>query len=544
MHPQRVNARDLLTSLLCHCSSVKHLSQIYGFMVPRGLDQDALLLSKFIHACSTMGFLGYGFSAFTHHTHQPDIYLHNTMIKALSRQPHTAKDAIFLYNQLQALGLRPDSYSLPFALKAVVSLPAAIQVGREIHCQAIGTGLDCDVHVGTALIQMYSTCGCVSDARKLFDGMCIRDVASWNAMVAGYAKVGEVDSARNLFECMPERNVISWTTVIAGYVQVDRPSEAILVFRRMQLENVEPDEVAVLSALSACAHLGALELGEWIHNYIDKHRLRKTIPLSNALIDMYAKSGNIKKAIDVFENMNDRSVITWTTIIAGLALHGLGREALEMFTRMEKAHIKPNSVTLIAVLSACSHVGFVEMGRWHFYSMESRYGIKPKIEHHGCMIDLLGRAGCLQEAQEIVREMPFEANGVIWGSLLAASRIHGDVELGERALQHLTRVEPHNSGNYTILSNIYATVGRWKEAGIIRKVMRDKGLKKMPGGSSIEVNNRVNEFNAGDRSHPQSERIYKVLSLINKQLKMAGYALHEFDEGSGCCSSSIVHDLV
>ncbi|RVW48820.1 Pentatricopeptide repeat-containing protein [Vitis vinifera] len=265
-------------------------------------------------------------SIFTHKT-RPDIYLYNTIIKALSN-PELATEAILLYNRILASDLRFDTYSLPFVLKAVVRL-LAIHVGRQIHCQAIGTGLVSDIHVVTALIQMYSSCGCVSEARQLFDGVCFRDVAFWNAMVAGYAKVGDVDNARHLFERMPERNVISWTAVIAGYAQMDRPNEAITMFRRMQLEEVEPDEIAMLAALSACAHLGALELGEWIHNYIDKHGLSKIVPLNNALIDMYAKCGKIEKALEVFKNMEHKSVITWTSMIDGWLYMGLEEKPLK-----------------------------------------------------------------------------------------------------------------------------------------------------------------------------------------------------------------------
>ncbi|PSR86930.1 Pentatricopeptide repeat-containing protein [Actinidia chinensis var. chinensis] len=519
-------AEDKLLPLLSVCSDPKQLHQAHGFMVRRGLHHDNLLLSSFIESCSVLGLWDYAYSAFTHTTttnHQTtDIYLYNTIIKALSRQPHSAKLAIILFNNIHRVpGLRPDTYSFPFALRAVIRL-SAIHVGTQIHCQTLAAGLDCDLHVFTALIQMYASCRCVPDARKLFDGMLFRDVTSWNAIVAGYAKIGDIDSALELFEQMPERNVVSWTCVIAGYSQADRPRDAIFIFRRMQVEGagVEPDGVALLAVLSACASLGTLELGQWIHNYINKRGLHKTVPLNNALIDMYAKSGNIRKAIQVFENMKHKSVITWTTIISGLALHGLGREALEMFSRMERESMKPNDITFIAVLSACSHVGLVEMGRSYFNIMYSRYGLKPKIEHYGCMIDLLGRSGCLQEAQDLVSEMPFEANRAIWGSLLSASRIHGDVELAERAMQHLTMVEPHNSGNYMLLSNTYAALGRRNESRMMRKAMRDTGVIKVPGWSSIEVNGIVEEFSAGERSHPISENIYTVLSQIIVQLKM------------------------
>ncbi|KDP30643.1 hypothetical protein JCGZ_16208 [Jatropha curcas] len=526
--PSRTLAEQLIW-LLSHCSNLKHIQQTHGFMVSTGLHHDNLLLSRFINACSSLGLSLYSYSVFTHKTRPPDIYLYNTMIRSLSFSQTQSQAAIFLFNNIQVAGLRPDSYSFPFALKAVAKL-LAIRTGRQIHCQTIGVGLDSDLHVVTALIQMYSSCSseCISDARKLFDGACgrVRYVVLWNAMVAGYTKIGDMENAQRLFDFMPERNVISWTAVISGYAQINRPHQAIGIFRRMQIEKVEPDEITMLAALSACAHLGALELGEWIHNYIDEHGLNRITSLNNALIDMYAKSGNIKRALQIFENMKHKNIITWTTMIAGLALHGLGREALEMFSCMERDGIMPNDVTFLAVLSACSHAGLVQIGRSYFSNMESRYGIQPKIEHYGCMIDLLGRAGCLQEAQQLVRQMPFEPNAAIWGSLLAAANTHGDALLGGSALEHLIKLEPNNSGNYVLLCNLYASFGWLEAARTVRIVMRDEGVKKMPGGSFIEVNSRVNEFIAGDASHPQFNEIREVLWNINRQLRLA----HHFEE--------------
>ncbi|XP_007208240.2 pentatricopeptide repeat-containing protein At5g56310 [Prunus persica] len=538
-HPISAEVVSLLRLRLRQCSNLKHIEQAHGFMVAGGLHQDNRTLPRLIQACSSLGFSDYAYSVFTRTHGQPSIYLYNTIIKAKALSP-SPSHAISLYNRIQLAALRPDTYSFPFVLKAVVRLaPPQVQrlVGAQIHCHIIGIGFDMDASVLTALIHMYSSCGCVSDARTLFDGaaafaFAFRDVALWNAMIAGYAKSGDVDNARHLFELMPPRirNVISWTALIAGYAQVDRPHEAITVFRRMQLENVQPDEISMLAALSACAHLGALHLGEWIHNYIEKHEFRKLVSLNNALIDMYAKSGNITKALQVFENTKCKTVVTWTTMIAGLALHGLGREALEMFAQMERVKIKPNDITFIAILSACSHGRLVEIGHWYFSIMVSKYRIKPKIVHYGCMIDLLARAGYLQEAHELVRQMPFEANAAIWGSLLAASNIHGDAELGQHALQHLIMLEPHNSGNYALLSNVYGSLGRWDESGMLRKVMRDTGVKKTPGRSSIEVNNRVHEFIAGDKSHFECTRIYEVLYKIFRQLKLAGHLQQDFGE--------------
>ncbi|KAK9072529.1 hypothetical protein SSX86_008963 [Deinandra increscens subsp. villosa] len=386
---------------LDQCSTKYHIFQAHGFIFTRGLDQNNLFLTRFIEACSKTGLLDHAISVFSHTTCK-NMYLYNTMIKALSTNYSRIKDAVFFHNEARGIGLRPDCYTVPFLLKGVVRLgPGGLSLGKGVHCQAVSYGFGNYVYVGVELVRMYVSCGRVCDARKVFDEMLVRDVAAWNAMVSGYCKVGEVDKACTLFEVMPERNVVSWTAVIAGYAQANRPSEAVEIFSRMQVDGVSPDEVTMSAALSACAQLGALELGEWIHGYVNKHGLRKIVSFNNALIDMYAKSGNIKKAVEVFETTTDRCVITWTTIIAGLALHGFGKQALGMFSRMENAQVKPNDVTLIAVLSACSHNGLVEPGRWCFNHLFSKYEIKPRIEHYGCMIDLLGRAGCLLEAQEL-----------------------------------------------------------------------------------------------------------------------------------------------
>jgi len=355
----------------------------------------------------------------------------------------------------------------------------------------------------------------------MFDEMLVKDVNVWNALLAGYGKVGEMDEARSLLEMMPcwVRNEVSWTCVISGYAKSGRASEAIEVFQRMLMENVEPDEVTLLAVLSACADLGSLELGERICSYVDHRGMNRAVSLNNAVIDMYAKSGNITKALDVFECVNERNVVTWTTIIAGLATHGHGAEALAMFNRMVKAGVRPNDVTFIAILSACSHVGWVDLGKRLFNSMRSKYGIHPNIEHYGCMIDLLGRAGKLREADEVIKSMPFKANAAIWGSLLAASNVHHDLELGERALSELIKLEPNNSGNYMLLANLYSNLGRWDESRMMRNMMKGIGVKKMAGESSIEVENRVYKFISGDLTHPQVERIHEILQEMDLQIQ-------------------------
>lgn len=357
-------------------------------------------------------------------------------------------------------------------------------------------------------------------------------------MISGYVKSGNLACARELFDVMPARNVVSWTTVIGAYAQMKQPVEAVEVFRRMQVEEgIEPDGVALLSVLSACGDLGAVDLGEWVHRFVVRRGLCWQIPLMNAIIDMYVKLGCVRKAVEVFEGMDQKSVVTWTTVIAGFALHGLGLEAIEMFRRMEMENVAPNDVTFLAILSACSHVGLTDLGRWYFKIMVSQYRIKQRVEHYGCMVDLLGRAGYLMEAQDLVQDMPFKANAAIWGALLAAARTHGDAELGKQALLHLIELEPHNSGNYILLSNIYAEQERWDDVSKLRKQMKDRGLRNVPGASSIEVDGMVHEFTSRDGSHPCLHKICKVLCEITTDMKSISFvallpeALHDIEEG-------------
>ncbi|OIW17364.1 hypothetical protein TanjilG_22476 [Lupinus angustifolius] len=262
-------------------------------MLTTALDKDNIFISQLIHTSASLGFSSFSYSLFTYN-HRPNIFLYNNTIWALSK--FNAPRAILLFKGIRLLGLKPDNYSFPFVLKAVVHLLDDV-VGRQIHCQAVSCGLDLDCSVVTSLVQMYCSCLHVSYARKLFDEITSKRVSLWNAMIAGYAKLGDMANARSLFDCMPEKDkdVVSWTAVISGYTQADNPNQAIALFHRMQLHNVNPDEIAILAVLSACADLGALELGEWIHNYIEKHKLHKIVPLCNSLIDMWSESRIVRK---------------------------------------------------------------------------------------------------------------------------------------------------------------------------------------------------------------------------------------------------------
>ncbi|KAG9134404.1 hypothetical protein Leryth_025728 [Lithospermum erythrorhizon] len=386
-----------------------------------------------------------------------------------------------------------------------------------------------------SMITCYCKLGDVDSARLVFDRSPVKDVVSWNAMIDGYCKAGRLMDAEELFmQIRVGRNVITWNTMIAGYVHCREFGKAINVFREMQAEGLRATEVTMVSLLSACAHLGALELGDWIHNYIRRKRLRVDVVLGNALIDFYCKCGSLDAALDVFHGMGERNIYCWNSIIVGLGMHGYGKEAIEVFTTMEKESVKPDGVTFVGLLCACSHSGLVSVGRSYFSQMCSVYGIEPGIEHYGCMVDLLGRAGCLQEALQLVESMPMKPNAVIWGSLLRACHAHKNTTVGVKVTQHLLELDPRDGGNYVFLSNLYASMNRWSDVDMCRKLMIDRGVHKTPGCSAIELDNIVHEFVAGDTSHPQFPQINAFLEDIAIELQKNSY---EPD------TTSVLHDI-
>lgn len=374
-----------------------------------------------------------------------------------------------------------------------------------------------------AMINGYTKCSEIDTARELFDRMPSRNVESWNTLIAGYAKCGLLDVSRSLFDEMPMRNVISWSAMITAYAQGNRHTEALALFDKMTNAGVKPNWATIVSVLSACAHLGALERGKHIHIFIDRSKMKVDSIIGTALIDMYAKCGCIESARGVFDAMTSKDVFSWTAMIGGLAVNGYGGKALELFGRMEEAGVRPNEVTFVGVLCACSHGGLVQTARRYFHSMRTVYGIEPQIEHYGCMVDTLGRAGLLEEALSLVQAMPVEPNSVLWGTLLGACWIHGNADIGEYVVERLAKLKPEDGAVYVLLANIYATTGRWDDARKMRILMKSKGLVKSPGRSSIEVEGVVHEFYVGDKLHPRTEEIYRMLDEIASRLKLVGY---------------------
>lgn len=436
---------------------------------------------------------------------------------------------------LQA-SLRPNNYTFPFLLQAC-SKALAIVDGVQIHTHIVKLGFEEDVYIRNALIHFYSTCHELGESRRVFDeSPGRRDVVSWNAILAGYARDGQVDICEKLFDEMPERDAISWSTMIMGYVQGGKLEEGLGLFREMRDKGIVPNEAALVTALSASAQLGLLEHGREVHSTIKDLKFPLSVSLRTALIDMYAKCGCIYLSRQLFDEMPQRDAFAWNAMICGLAIHGLGEEALALFQRFTHEGLHPVNVTFVGVLSACSRAGFVDEGRRHFKSMTENYGIEPEMEHYGCMVDLLGRAGFVNEALELIEKMAVPPDPVLWGTLLGACKMHGLVELGETIGRKLIELEPAHDGYYVLLANIYAKARKWEDVVKVRRLMVNRGNSKVAGWSLIEAQGSIHRFVAGDRSHKRSREIYRMLEEIGRRLVSAGYSpdispvLHDIGE--------------
>ncbi|KAJ0970431.1 hypothetical protein J5N97_023308 [Dioscorea zingiberensis] len=347
-----------------------------------------------------------------------------------------------------------------------------------------------------------------------------------NCLLSAYSKIGDVDLARQVFDEMPHpKDLIAWNAMISCYAQNGHCGRALDLYREMERSaDVKPDPVTLVGVLSACANLGARAIGRDIDMYIrNNSMLCSNIFLKNALISMYSRCGDLTRAREMFDGMLKRSVVTWTAIIAGYGMHGHGEVAVHMFDRMLRDGIRPDGVLMVSVLSACSHAGLTEKGLEYFFGMEKVYGVLPSLDHYACVVDLLGRAGRLKDAWELIRSMPVEPDGAVWGALLGACKIHSNVELGELAFERVIEYEPTNVGYYVLLSNIYSDAGRLDGVMRMRRLMKERGLRKDPGYSYVEHKEKVHLFFADDRSHPQTRSIYEMIGelegLLNEKSK-------------------------
>ncbi|KAM7267080.1 hypothetical protein ACFE04_009246 [Oxalis oulophora] len=387
-----------------------------------------------------------------------------------------------------------------------------------------------------SIIAGYVQCKRMDMARQLFEEMPCRNISSWNTMITGYAQNNEISHAKSLFDSIPQRDSITWSAMIAGYAQSGYNEEALKLFAEIKRFGEELNRSIFGCVLSSCAELACLELGKQLHGQVVKAGFESGSIVGNSLLAMYCKCGSIEEAYSSFGEITKKDVVSWNTMISGYSRHGFGKEALKVFDLMKKEGVMPDEATVVGVLSACSHTGLVDKATEFFHSMNRDYGIVVNSAHYTCMIDVLGRAGRLEEALQFIKEMPFEPNPATWGALLGASRKHGNTELGEKAAKIIFEKEPQNAGMYILLSNLYAASGRWSDVSKMRLKMRDRGVKKVTGYSWLEVQNQIHSFSVGDNFHPEKDRIYAYLEELDFKMKKEGYVsltnlvLHDVEE--------------
>lgn len=492
-------------------------------------------------------------------------------------------------------GVKPNVYTLISVSKAVGQLSDVYKV-REVQDVVSELGMESNVLLGTALIDMYSKCGLLDDAWSVFDAnfFCCRLNTPWNAMISGYsqhryakeavelykrmcqkdikpdiytycsvfnavaalkclhfvkevhgmivkngqimtvisvcnaiadayAKCGSLKDVKQLFDRMEERDMISWTTLVTAYSQCGEWDEALAIFSLMREDGFQPNQFTFSSVLVSCASLCFLEYGQQVHGLIFKAGFESDKCIESALLDMYAKCGCIIEAERVFDKCDDPDTISWTAIISGCAQNGMIKDALQLFTKMELQGLKPNAVTLLCVLFACSHGGMVDEGLYYFQLMEEKYGLVPQMEHFACIVDLLGRVGRLDEALEFIRKMRIEPNEMVWQALLAACRVHGNLEMAEIAAQKILSINPEYSSTYVLLSNTYKETGSFEDGLIFWDVMKERGVRKEPGYSWIYVKGKLHKFYSGDQRHPQNDDIYLKLEELRDNVKSMDY---------------------
>ncbi|GMH20041.1 hypothetical protein Nepgr_021882 [Nepenthes gracilis] len=394
-------------------------------------------------------------------------------------------EAILMFERMQVEKYCPNEFTLVILLSICAKL-GDLEMGLKVKKFIDDTNAFPNMIVATALMEMFVKCGAVDEARQEFDRMNKRDIVTWGAMIAGYAQNGRPSDALELFECMKH-------------------------------EQIRPNDVTIASVLTACAQLGSAEAGERIGSYIESEGFNSNVYVASALLSMYSRCGNIKKAQQVFDKMLEKDIVSWNSMITGLAFNGYAIDAINLFEQMKETEVKPNDITFVALLTACTHVGLIDLGLEFFDRMLSVHDIVPKVEHYACIVDLFCRCGKLNEAFDFILEMKVEPNVVIWGTLLSACRIHSNVELAEIAVKKLQVLEPENSGNYVLLSNLYANSGRWQDALRVRSLMRDEKVQKTAAYSWIELEDGVHKFLVSDSSHSKSDEICIIVEGLSMQ---------------------------
>jgi len=588
----RGKQEQVLFAALESWKEVQELSQLLVQLVVSGLSQHPLFATSAIKKLCSHSHTLPRATSFFDHLHHPDAFHCNTIIRAYTRLPDFPAALSFYYHRMLARSVLPNHYTFPLLIKLctdIGSLREGLKDHARIIKFGFGHDLfarnslirmysvfgrvtlarmlfnECsrlDLVSYNSMVDGYVKNGEIGAARQLFDEMPERDVLSWNCMIAGYVGVGALDTANELFETMPERDVISWNCMIDGCAKVGNVSLAVEFFNRMpasvknvvswnsmlamhaRVKNYDeclrlfgrmmegrelmPNEATLVSVLTACASLGRLGIGTWVHSFIRSNNIKSDVLLSTCLLTMYAKCGAMDLARDVFHEMPVRSVVSWNSMIMGYGLHGNGDKALELFLEMEKEGMQPNDATFISVLSACTHAGMVMEGWWYFDLMRRVYKIEPKVEHYGCMVDLLARAGLVENSEELIRKVPLKAGSAIWGALLSGCTNHFDSELGEIVAKRLIKLEPQDIGPYILLSNMYAAQGRWDDVEHVRLMIKEKGLQKAAASSLVHLEDFDSKYFVKNNSGYRKRIMYSMLSELGTQMKLSvGHSIKE-----------------
>ncbi|XP_031482330.1 pentatricopeptide repeat-containing protein At1g08070, chloroplastic-like [Nymphaea colorata] len=474
---------NTLIDMYGRCKSIEAARQAFDEMPYRDLVADTAMITAYCMC----GLTEEARSIFEDVSEVKDVVLWSAMIGGYVQNGKLG-EALALFDRMRSRRVKPNFVTMVSVVSACAQA-GNIEEGRRMHEFMVESRMEINVVISTCLMDMYIKGGLLDEAIELFERIPRKDVVAWNALISGLSKNGHATKALGLF-------------------------------RKMKDSSVLPNAVTLVAALSSCAQLGAVSEGMAIHELVRKMGLGLDLMVATALLDMYAKCGCMGKMQHVFDAMPQKDVVSWSALINGYAILGYSQEALLMFTKMLDEGVVPNSITFLAVLSACSHAGLIREGQEYFASMRRDYFIEPRMEHYACMVDLFARARLLDLAKEIINKMPFEPGASVWGSLLNACLINKNVDIAEWAMQHLVQLEPRNDGNYVVLSNIYAAAGRWEDAERIRTALREHARQKNPGCSWIEVEGHMHEFLVGDISHPLSSHIYGMVDLLVEQLKM------------------------
>ncbi|KAK1627588.1 hypothetical protein QYE76_001903 [Lolium multiflorum] len=512
-----------IASLLAACASIGDLhkgKQLHSYLLKAGMSPDYIVEGSLLDLYVKCGHVDEALEIFSSGD-RTNVVLWNLMLVAYGQITDLAK-SFDLFCRMLAAG---------------------------IHSLSIKNGFESDMYVSGVLIDMYSKHGCLDKARRILEILEAKDVVSWTSMIAGYvqhefckealatfkdvpilnaltnlyARCGRSKEALSLFDAIEHKDNITWNGLVSGFAQSGLYEEALKVFIKMYQAGISYNVFTFVSSISASANLADIKQGKQIHARVTKTGHTSETEVANALVSLYGKCGSIEDAKVQFYEMSKKNDVSWNTIITSCSQHGCGLEALELFDQMKREGLKPNDVTFIGVLAACSHVGLVEEGLSYFKSMSSVHGVQPRPDHYACVVDILGRAGQLDRARKFVEEMPISADAMVWRTLLSACRVHKNIEIGELAAKCLLELEPHDSASYVLLSNAYAVTGKWAYRDQIRKVMKERGVRKEPGRSWIEVKNLVHAFFVGDRLHPLADQIYKYLAELNDRLEKIGY---------------------